>query len=87
MYHIKCRLGVRLHAGNILRDEKDLSVNYINTPVGIHRFLEEQTPFVSLVIRDQSGKEITNEFVAGLKFVKSRSNAPLVGGTFQEMLR
>lgn len=72
-YHIKARLGCVIFAGQILRDERDVSVNYINTALGVQRFVQEQSPYVSLVIRDQSGNDITERFIdSGVVFVKSR---------------
>ena len=79
-YHIKARLGCVIIGGQIVRDEKEVSINYINTPIGIQRFVQEQAPYVSLTIRDQSGNDVTDSFVDdNVKFVKSRyGNPPLV---------
>ena len=77
-YKIKARLGCVIMAGQIVRDEREVSVNYINTPIGVKRFVHEQSPYVSLTIRDQSGKDITSEFTEGIEFVASRYNQPYV---------
>ena len=78
-YHIKARLGCVIVSGQIVRDEREVSVNYINTPIGVQRFVHEQSPYVSLIIRDQSGNDVTDSFVDdGIKFVKSRYNQPHV---------
>ena len=78
-YHIKARLGCVSVQGHIVRDERDVQVNYINTPIGVQRFIHEQSPYVSLTIRDQSGNDVTASFVDdGIKFVKSRYNQPYV---------
>ena len=72
-YKIKARLGCVIVSGQIVRDEREVSVNYINTPIGVQRFVHEQSPYTSLTIRDQSGNDITEHFIdSGVQFVKSR---------------
>lgn len=56
----------------MIRNESLASI-VLGTKDGVRRYIEECQPLVKAKVTDlNSGKDITNEFISGLKFVPSR---------------
>lgn len=71
-YEIRAILGMKLVAGEIVRNEGKVTYR-LGTPHGVSAWVKEQQPFVSLSIIDLSTKEdIATEFTEGIEFCESR---------------
>jgi len=73
MYELKGVFGEKFHPeGHVLR-MKGLFTQYLNTDVGVVRFIQEQRPFAELKIKNLAGKDITEYF---LKEVEKADGRP-----------
>ncbi len=76
-YRVQVILGLVIVQNQIARNETATGIT-LGTREGVKRYLKECQPLVKVEVTDlHTGKDITNEFVEGLKFVPSRYGQPI----------
>lgn len=73
---IRYRLGMKLlPSGGILRNESiGDGKQFLKSEIGVRRFCEELSPFVSIIIYD-NGDDVTKDFTPHFQIVQSRYEA------------
>jgi hypothetical protein len=70
-YKIVYRTGIKwVPGGGILRQEAN-GTYYLKSEIGVRRFCQELSPFVSITIKD-NGKDCTSDFTGDFQIVPSR---------------
>lgn len=84
MYTIKSRLGMKRRSNYIIQDEKDFNIT-LSSAEGVIAFIREQNPFINIEIKE-GVKDVTHDFIGGVRFVLSRYNQPIVLGKSEQGL-